>query len=97
MMGPMAVLHMSEAEVVKDITATLEKVRQGSEVVIEQDHRPIAVIRPSKPAGRPISEVIADLKARGSNAVIDDAFARDIEAGIEAHRQPWNPRISKLK
>jgi hypothetical protein len=38
-----------------------------------------------------ISEVIADLKARGSNAVIDEDFARDIEEGIKAHREPWNP------
>jgi len=87
----MAVLHMSEAEVVKDITAVLEKVRQGSEVVVEQDHQPIAVIKPSRPGGRPIPEVVAELKARGCNAVIDDAFARDIEAGIAAHRQPWTP------
>ena len=82
---------MSEADVVKDIAAVLEKVRQGSEVVVEQNHRPIAVIKPSKPAGRLISEVIAELKARGSNAVIDDDFARDVEAGIEAQREPWNP------
>jgi len=85
------VLHVSEAEVVRDIAAMLERVRQGSEVVVEQDHRPIAVIKPSRPAGRPISEVLAELKARGSNSVIDDDFARDIEAGIEAHRKPWNP------
>jgi hypothetical protein len=38
-----------------------------------------------------ISEVITDLKARGSNAVMDDDFARDIEEGIKALRQPWNP------
>jgi antitoxin (DNA-binding transcriptional repressor) of toxin-antitoxin stability system len=91
MIESMAVLHMSEAEVVNDITGVLEKVRQGSEIVVEQDHRPIAIIKPSQPAGRPISEVIAALKARGSNAVIDDDFARDIEAGIEAYRQPWIP------
>ena len=82
---------MREEDVVKDIAAVLEKVRQGSEIVIEQNHRPIAVIKPSKPAGRMISAVIADLKARGSDAIIDDAFARDIEAGIEAQRQPWTP------
>ena len=69
----------------------MEKVRQGSEVVIELDHRPIAVIKPSRPAGRPISEVVAELKARGSNAVIDDEFAQDVEAGIEAQCQPWTP------
>jgi antitoxin (DNA-binding transcriptional repressor) of toxin-antitoxin stability system len=87
----MAVVHMSEAEVVKDIAAVLAKVRQGSEIVIEQGNRPVAVIKPSKPAGRLISEVIADLKARGSDAIMDDDFAHDIEEGIKAHRQPWNP------
>lgn len=91
MIESMAVLHMSEAEVVKDIAAVLAKVRQGSEIVIEQDHRPIAVIKPSHPVGRMISEVISDLKARGSDAVMDDDFAHDIEEGIKAHRQPWNP------
>ena len=39
------------------------------------------MIKPSKPAGCPISEVIAELKAWGSNAVIDDDFA--VEAGID--------------
>ena len=36
-------------------------------------------------------EVLADLKTRGSTAVIDDEFARDIEEGIKAHREPWTP------
>ena len=91
MIEDMAVVHMSEADVVKDIAAVLAKVRQGSEIVIEQGNRPVAVIKPSKPVGRMISEVIADLRARGSNASIDDDFARDVEKGIEADRQPWNP------
>ena len=85
------VLHVSEADVVKDMAAVLEKVRQGSEVVIEENHRPIAVIKPSRPAGLPISEVIAALEARGANAVVDEDFARDVEEGIKAHREPWNP------
>ena len=91
MIESMAVVHMTEAEVVKDIAAVLAQVRQGVEVVVEQDHRAVAVIKPSRPAGRMISEVIADLKARGSNAVMDEDFARDIEEGIKAHREPWNP------
>jgi hypothetical protein len=33
-----------------------------------------------------ISEVIAELEACGSKAVIDDEFARDVEQGIKAHR-----------
>jgi antitoxin (DNA-binding transcriptional repressor) of toxin-antitoxin stability system len=91
MIGGMAVVHMSEADVVKDIVAVLAKVRQGSEIVIEQGNRPVAIIKPSQPAGRMISEVIAALEANGANAVLDEDFARDVEAGINAHREPWNP------
>jgi antitoxin (DNA-binding transcriptional repressor) of toxin-antitoxin stability system len=91
MIESMNVLHMTEAEVVRDIVAALAKVRQGSEIVIEQGNRPVAVIKPSKPMGRLISEVIAELKARGSDAAMDEEFARDVEEGIEANRQPWNP------
>jgi antitoxin (DNA-binding transcriptional repressor) of toxin-antitoxin stability system len=102
----MLVVHMSEAEVVRDISAVLAKVRQGTEVVIEQGNRPIAVIKPST-AGRIVSDVLADLKARGAQVTMDADFARDIEEGINSHfqprttpaqvagcalrRQPWNP------
>jgi len=87
----MAVVHMTEGELVKNIADVMRQVRQGSEIVIEQGNRPVAVIKPSKPAGRMISEVIADLKARRSTAVMDDDFARDVEEGIRAHRRPSNP------
>ena len=82
---------MSEAEVARDLHEVLAKVQQGVEVVIEQDHRPVAVIKPSKAVGRMISEIVAELKERGSTAVMDDDFAHDIEEGIKAQRQPWNP------
>jgi antitoxin (DNA-binding transcriptional repressor) of toxin-antitoxin stability system len=91
MIGDRMTLRMTEAEVARDLHAVLEKVQQGVEVVIEQDHRPVAVIKPSKPGGRPISEVIAALEASGANAVIDEDFARDVEEGIQAHREPWKP------
>jgi antitoxin (DNA-binding transcriptional repressor) of toxin-antitoxin stability system len=84
-------LHMTEAEVARDLHTVLEKVRQGVEVVIEQDNRPVAVLKAPAVKGRMISEVIAGLEASGANAVIDDDFARDIEEGIKAHREPWNP------
>ena len=75
----------------RNVHAVLEKVRQGVEFVVEQEHRPVAVIKASKPAGRLISDVLADLKARGSTAVMDDEFARDVKEGIKANREPWNP------
>ena len=91
MIEAMAQLHMTEAEVARDLHTVLEKVRQGAEVVVERDSRPVAVIKAPLVKGRKISEVIADLKARGSNAAMDEDFARDIEEGIKAHREPWNP------
>jgi hypothetical protein len=37
MIESMAEIHMSEAEVAKNFSAALEKVRQGLEVVVEDD------------------------------------------------------------
>ena len=87
-------VHITESELARDVHAVLAKVQEGFEVVIEQDHRPIAVIKPPAPVGRMISEVLADLKERGSTAVMDDDFARDIEDGIEAQRQPCAARVA---
>jgi antitoxin (DNA-binding transcriptional repressor) of toxin-antitoxin stability system len=84
-------VRMTEAEVARDLHAVLNRVQQGVEVIIEQNDRPIAVIRPSTPIGRMISEIVADLRGRGSKAVIDDDFARDVEEGIKLHREPWTP------
>jgi antitoxin (DNA-binding transcriptional repressor) of toxin-antitoxin stability system len=84
-------VRMTEAEVASDLHTVLEKVRQGVEVVIEQDSHPVAVIKAPVVKGRKISEVIAALEASGANAVVDQDIARDVEEGIRARRQPWNP------
>lgn len=70
MVKTMAQVHMSEAEVAKNF-AVLEKVRQGAEIVVEQDHRPVAVIRQSQRCGRLISERIASAKASDSRVTLD--------------------------
>jgi antitoxin (DNA-binding transcriptional repressor) of toxin-antitoxin stability system len=83
----MAQVHMSEAEVSKDFAAVLEKVRQGAEVVVEQDNLPVAVIKTVKGPGRPIDECIAIAKALGSGKTLDEDFAKDL-AEVIANRQP---------
>jgi antitoxin (DNA-binding transcriptional repressor) of toxin-antitoxin stability system len=77
----------AEAEVVKDIQAVLEKVRQGAEVIVEQDDRTVAIIKPVKGPGRPIDECIALAKASGSAATLDEDFVKDLDE-IIASRQP---------
>ena len=86
----MAQVHMTEAELARDLHAVLEKVRQGIEVVVEQDRQPIAILRASDPTSRRVSEVLA-LMAKDSTAIMDAGFARDIQAAIDSHREPLEP------
>jgi antitoxin (DNA-binding transcriptional repressor) of toxin-antitoxin stability system len=84
-------IRMTEAEVTNNFGAVLERLRQGAEIVVEQDHQPVAIIRPPKRSGRPISACIASAKASGSKVTLDDGFAADVEEGIRSRQQPWNP------
>ena len=56
-------LHISEADLTKDIRAILQRVQTGTEVIIERDARPVAVLRPIDPVHRKISGCIALLPA----------------------------------
>ena len=66
MIMDMAALRITEAELARDIHGVLAKVRQGTEIVVEQDHNPVAVIRSPLPKGRLLSECIALAEARDS-------------------------------
>jgi len=91
MIGDEMTLRLTEAELARDLHTVLAKVQQGVEVEIVQDSRPVAVMKAPAVKGRKISEVIVALEASGANAVLDEDFARDVEEGIRARRQPWNP------
>jgi antitoxin (DNA-binding transcriptional repressor) of toxin-antitoxin stability system len=91
MIEAMAQVHMTEAELASDLHGVLAKVQQGVEVVVEQDHRPVAVIRSPLPKGRLLSECIALAEARGSTAILDEGFMKDVEEGIASRSQPWKP------
>lgn len=69
----------------------LAKVQEGVEVIVEQNHRPVATIKPPKRSGRPISECIASAKASGSKVMLDGGFGNDVEEGIRERSEPWNP------
>ena len=91
MIEDMAQVHMSEAELARDLHAVLEKVRQGAEVIVERDAKPVAVIKAPQFRGRPIDECIAMARARGSHATLDEDFAKDLEEIINSHHEPLNP------
>ncbi len=88
-------VRITEAELARDIHAVLAKVKAGVEIIVEQDHRPVAVIKTPQAPGRKISECIALAKAHeeklGYAPAPDPDFAKDVQAAIDAHREPLNP------
>jgi antitoxin (DNA-binding transcriptional repressor) of toxin-antitoxin stability system len=90
-MEAMATVHMSEAEVARDLHAVLAKVKQGIEIVIEQDHRPVAVLRAQHGSGRPITEVLREARQRNSTLTPDEDFGKDMEDIIASYQKAWNP------
>ena len=92
----MAVIHISEAEAVRDFAGVLARVRAGAEIVIESDARAIAVLRPAEDSFKPrlLSESIALAKKHaqelGYEPRMDPDFAADLDEIIRS-RKPWNP------
>lgn len=85
-------VRITEVELARDVGAVMEKVEQGSEVIIEQeDHRPVAVIRALRRSGRPITEILSEARKRNSTATLDEDFGRDLEEIVASHQQPWQP------
>ncbi len=85
-------VRITEAELARDVRSVLQKVEQGSEVIIERDdHQPVAVIRSPDRTGRPITEILRDAKQRNSTVTLDEDFGKDLEQIITDHQQPWNP------
>jgi antitoxin (DNA-binding transcriptional repressor) of toxin-antitoxin stability system len=88
-------VRITEAELARDVHAVLTKVREGVEVTVEQDHHPVATIKPPQGPGRKISECIALARAYeeklGYAPMPDPDLAADVQAAIDAHRETLNP------
>ncbi|HYA17239.1 MAG TPA: hypothetical protein VEF06_07225 [Bryobacteraceae bacterium] len=77
-------VRISESELVRDAHSILARVQEGVKIVVEQDHRPIAVIT-TPTTGRLLSEAIAFAEARGSSVTFDGGLVKDVEEGIAGH------------
>jgi antitoxin (DNA-binding transcriptional repressor) of toxin-antitoxin stability system len=90
------VIHISEAEAANDFAMVMTRVREGAEVIIERDAKPVAVVRAVGDEFRPrlLSESIALAKKHaqelGYEPRMDPEFAADLEE-IVGNRKPWNP------
>jgi hypothetical protein len=94
MIEVMSTVRITEAELARDIHAVLAKVQAGAEVIVEQDHRPGAIIKAPQGPGRKFSECIALAKEHeeklGQAPTLDPDFAADVEEIIR-NRKVWNP------
>lgn len=88
MIEDMGVLRITEAELARDLHRILEKVRQGTEIFIEQDNGPVAVLRPAV-RRRKLSEIASSLR-KDSTSVLDPGFETDVQGFIDSHREPLN-------
>jgi len=85
------IIHVSEAEATSNFAGLLAQVRSGAEVIIEQDARPVAVVRVAEPLVRRLSESLGLAKEHASPATLDGGFSRDLEHVVSSHREPLNP------
>jgi prevent-host-death family protein len=85
------IIHIPEAEAAGDPAGVLARVRAGTEIVIGDDARPMAVVRPAEPQVRWLSEPLRLAEEHASSATLDEDIARDLEEVINSHREPLNP------
>jgi antitoxin (DNA-binding transcriptional repressor) of toxin-antitoxin stability system len=67
----MAVLHISEADLARDVHAVLDRVQSGEEVIVERNAQPVAILRAPEPRSRKLSEIAAAL-AENSTSEADE-------------------------
>ncbi len=80
----MAVLHMTEAELAQNLALVLDHVQSGTEVIIERNDRPVAVLRPTQPSWRKLSEIMTALP-ESSAATLDADFVAEVQEFIDRH------------
>jgi len=90
MIEDMGIVHITEAELVRDIASVLDQVQSVTEIVIERNAQPVAVLRRAEPRRRKLSEIMASL-SENSMATIDPDFAADVQSFIDRNREPLNP------
>lgn len=80
----MTVIHISESEAVRGFASVLAHVRAGSEVVIESERAPVAVLVPPAEGGAPDAGHDAWFRSRVQQA-LDDSRPDASEDEVEAH------------
>ena len=85
----MATIHVTMTEAEADFKGLMERVRQGDEIMIDEDRTTIARVAPAgEPYLRLLSESLRLAEEHNSDATLDGEFEKDLLAVIESHREP---------
>lgn len=82
----MTSIHMTEAEFTSDLAAAMRKVELGMEILIEGEHRTLAILTPPKPFTRSIEDAMALMSDNCPG--VDPDFEKDVRAVVESHPEP---------
>ena len=85
------VVRVSDDEAAHDSPSLLERVRAGTEIIIERNAQAVAILRPAESPVRLLSEFLRLAKEGGRSATLDGEFGRDLETIISSRREPLNP------
>ena len=66
--GMAAVIHISEEEAARDFAAVMRRVRAGDEVVVEEDGRPVILMRPAVESSGAVEDADASTYVQGRTA-----------------------------
>jgi antitoxin (DNA-binding transcriptional repressor) of toxin-antitoxin stability system len=69
----MVVLHISEADLARDVHGVLDRVQSGAEVIVERNAQPVAILR----APEPRRQILSEIAAEGSSAADDYSRIRE--------------------
>lgn len=90
----MAVVHISDADAIRDLAGIMARVYAGEEIVIDNGTLTVAMVPSAIPSRRSVSECIAFAKKHeeetGEVPVLDPDFAADVKEIVQ-NRKPWNP------
>jgi hypothetical protein len=83
----MAVLHMKEAELFRNIASVMDRVESGEEIIIERNAKRWQCCGQPNRAGANCPK----LWPENSAATLNAGFAADVRSFIDSHREPLNP------
>lgn len=83
----MAVIHISEEEAARDLTALIDKVRAGEQVRIDRGAESFAVVPVTPKRTWTTEDAVRQSEARGNHVTLDDDFADDMEEIMRLNRE----------